>query len=295
VRREFYQMQKQAEIDRKLDVSWLEMFTKPSYLKRTALAYSWAFFGQSTAVLVIANYGPTLYKTLGFGTEDYLRFQCGFITVGVIFNGIGACLLDLFRRRPLMLFSICGCCIFLIIETAIVASFADAGTNKSGLAMGVATLYLFMAVYSLGVDVAGVAYWSELFPNNARAKGVCAAIATLALTDLVYLQAAPTAFANIGWKFFLVFIIVTGIGAVVVFLYYPETAHVPLEEMAKLFGDTDNIAVYSSDIHLDHKTHELVVGQKHGTSPPAKADTPAGASVFAAEQKKSLEVEICEV
>jgi len=69
--------------------------------------------------------------------------------------------------------------------------------------MGVAAFYLFLAVYSVGVDVAGVVFYSELFPNHIRGKGVCLSIATIALTDLVYLQATATAFANIGWKFYL--------------------------------------------------------------------------------------------
>lgn len=64
--------------------------------------------------------------------------------------------------------------------------------------------YLFLAVYSMGVDVAGVVFYSELFPNHIRAKGVCLSMATVALTDLVYLQATTTAFANIGWRFYLV-------------------------------------------------------------------------------------------
>ena len=68
----------------------------------------------------------------------------------------------------------------------------------------VAMFYLFLAVYSMGVDVAGVVFYSELFPNHIRAKGVCLSMATVALTDLVYLQVTTTAFANIGWKFYLV-------------------------------------------------------------------------------------------
>jgi hypothetical protein len=39
-------------------------------------------------------------------------------------------------------------------------------------------------------------------------------MATVALTDLVYLQATTTAFANIGWRFYLVFIAITGVGVV---------------------------------------------------------------------------------
>jgi len=39
----------------------------------------------------------------------------------------------------------------------------------------------------------------------------------------------------------------------------PETKGIPLEEMAKIFGDTDDIMVYAEDIHIDKTTHELVV------------------------------------
>jgi hypothetical protein len=72
------------------------------------------------------------------------------------------------------------------------------------LTMNFTSSYLFLAIYSLGVDVAGVVFYGELFPNHLRAKGLALSIATIALTDLVYLQATATAFANIGWKFYLV-------------------------------------------------------------------------------------------
>jgi predicted membrane metal-binding protein len=67
-RGEFYQMQKQAEFDKTLDPGWWAMFTKKGYRRRTALAMGFAFVGQSTGVLVVNNYGPTLYATLGYDT-----------------------------------------------------------------------------------------------------------------------------------------------------------------------------------------------------------------------------------
>ncbi|KAF1813976.1 MFS general substrate transporter [Eremomyces bilateralis CBS 781.70] len=258
-RSEFYQMQKQTEHDQKMDMGWLDMVRKPGARSRTALAMGFAFIGQSTAVLVINNYGPSLYGKLGFGTEDQLRFQCGWITVGVIFNLVGALIMDKLGRRPLMLFGVAGCCVCLILEAAMVASFAEEGTNKAGLGMGVAAFYLFLAVYSVGVDVAGVVFYGELFPNHQRGKGLSLSVATIALTDLVYLQATATAFANIGWKFYLVFIIITGLGAIVLYFVLPETKGIPLEEMAKIFGDADDVVVFAEDIHVDQHTHDLVV------------------------------------
>ncbi|KIW82130.1 hypothetical protein AYO21_04273 [Fonsecaea monophora] len=276
-RGEFYQMRKQAEFDRTLSVSWWDMFFKKSYRKRTILAMGFAFVGQSTGVLVINNYGPTLYKSLGYGTEDQLRLQCGWITTAIIGNAIGAVFMDRIGRKPLMLFGVGGCCFWLIIEAAMVASFAGTD-NTSGLAMGVAALFLFEVVYSCGVDVAGIVFYSEVFPNHLRAKGVCMSMAVVALTDLVYLQVTATAFANIGWKFYLVFIIICGVGTITMFFLLPETKGVPLEEVAKLFGDTETIMVYASDIHIDHNTHELVVSGRDGTvvHPDSTVETTKG-------------------
>ena len=56
IKEEFFQMRKQLEFDRSLDASWLQLFKKPSYRKRTLMASLVTFLGQSTAVLVAAAY-----------------------------------------------------------------------------------------------------------------------------------------------------------------------------------------------------------------------------------------------
>ncbi|OAL34542.1 hypothetical protein AYO20_06172 [Fonsecaea nubica] len=261
-RGEFYQMQKQAEFDRSLAPTYRAMFFKKSYRQRNLLACGFAFLGQSTAVLVINNYGPTLYGALGYGTIDQLKLQCGWITIGNFANLFGAVIIDRVGRRLLMLGGIFGCCLCLIIEAAIVAKFASpvpATPNLPALRAGVAMLYLFLLCYGCGVDVGGVVFYSEVFPNHIRARGVAMAICVTSLADLIYLQVAATAFANIGWKFFLVFIIISGLGGIVAFFVIPETKGLPLEEISVIFGDTDEVVVYSEDIHVDHQTHDLVM------------------------------------
>lgn len=143
-------------------------------------------------MLVLNNYGPTIYAALGYDTEYQLIFQCGWITVGIVFNFVGALVMDWTGRRPLLMLGVGGCCVSLILEAAMVASFAEEATNKAGLRMGVAAAYLFLMFYSCGIDVAGVVFYSELFPNQIRAKGISLSIAVIALTDLVYLQATAT-------------------------------------------------------------------------------------------------------
>jgi len=68
------------------------------------------------------------------------------------------------------------------------------------------------------------------------------------------LQSAPTAFANIGYKFYLVFIFCTVALFICVYLFFPETQNLSLEEMAKMFGD-DVIVSFEKEIEaVDEKT-----------------------------------------
>jgi len=48
-------------------------------------------------------------------------------------------------------------------------------------------------------------------------------------------------FRNIGWKFYLCFIIPGYIFAVCAWLFFPDTRHLALEEIAAIFGDADEI------------------------------------------------------
>ncbi|KAF8139226.1 general substrate transporter [Mycena galopus ATCC 62051] len=262
---EFSQMKTQADLDKTLNPSWSEMVRRASYRKRVLIAAGFAIIGQSTAVLVINNYGPTLYKSLGFDTKDQLALQCGWLTVSIFGNFFGAVVLDYFGRRPLMLTGLAGCVVALSIEAAIVAEFFPPGTNKAASVGGVFALYLFIVVYAVGVDVAGVTFYSEIFPNHIRAKGVGITIVALSLTDLAYLQASATAFANIGWKYFLLFIVITSIGFVIMCFVLPETKKIPLEEMAKIFGDTEDILIYAAE-DVEHGPTLHALGQNKAES-----------------------------
>ncbi|KAH7371440.1 general substrate transporter [Pyrenochaeta sp. MPI-SDFR-AT-0127] len=259
---EFEEIKKQTVIDQTLETSWLSMFTKPSYRRRVAITCFYSFLGQSTAILVINNYGPTFYSALGFEVRQQLFLQAGWVSTAIPSCLLGAFLADIIGRKPIMLLGIGGCCACLIIEAASVKHFTDDPTRKPIGILGTVALYLFVAVYNLGVDVGGNVFFSEVFPNHIRSKGVALANLVLALADLVYLQVTPYAFANIGWKFFLVFIIISGLGFFVLIFTLPETKGLPLEELGKLFHDDPaTIAALSEGANSssDDHVHEMKV------------------------------------
>ena len=88
-RAEFYQMQRQTELEKNLSPSWAQIWRKPSYRRRVLLVCTFGFFGQSTAVLVINNFGPTFYGALGYKTLQQLELQSGWICVAILSNFVG--------------------------------------------------------------------------------------------------------------------------------------------------------------------------------------------------------------
>ena len=81
----------------------------------------------------------------------------------------------------------------------------------------------------------------EIFPFHLRAKGISLGVAGICLLNIIWLQAAPTALENIGWKYYLCFIIPSSIAAVLILAFWPDTNGLPLEEIARIFGDEDEL------------------------------------------------------
>lgn len=66
-------------------------------------------------------------------------------------------------------------------------------------------------------------------------------VATICAINIVWLQVAPIAFESIGYKFYLVFCIPGFVAATWLWFCFPNTLGMPLEEVARLFGDADEL------------------------------------------------------
>jgi len=149
------------------------------------------------------------------------------------------------------------CVACLIVEAALVAEFVPSN-NTTALRAAVAMLFVYVVFYSLCLDGTQFSYLGEIFPTHLRAKGVCLGVSMISFMNIIWLQSAPTAFKNIGWKFYLCFIIPGFIGATVMWFYFPNTNGLPLEEVAVIFGDADEVAIYQRDLTIDATTHDIL-------------------------------------
>ncbi|OAA60210.1 General substrate transporter [Niveomyces insectorum RCEF 264] len=129
---------------------------------------------------------------------------------------------------------------------------------------------LIVAFAQLFLDGTQYVYFAELFPQHLRAKGMTIGMAAISLMNVMWLQAAPTAFKNISWKFYLCFIIPAYLFAIVCLLFYPNTKGLALEEIAAIFGDEVQADVFLANnnnvggvdaVHIDKES------QLTGSSP----------------------------
>ena len=247
---EFLQIQAQLEIETLLPSSWISIFKIAHYRKRAIIGFLTLLSGQLTGSLVINNYGPSLYKTLGYGDADTLIITGGWITEGLLANVLNAYLLDRVGRKWLMTVGLAGCCVALLGEIVMLALFTGTN-NKAGNSAGVFFLFLHLAFYGSCIDASTYVYASEIWPTFLRAKGFAISISGMFAGSLILLVSAPTGFQNVGWKFYLVMLITTFLNVFIIAFYFPETKGLPLEEVALKFGDQVTMCLHDPVIEVE--------------------------------------------
>ncbi|RSM20188.1 hypothetical protein CDV31_000983 [Fusarium ambrosium] len=216
-------------------------------VKECLIGFLTFFAGQGTATLVINNYGPMLYSNLGFNSVQQLLIQSGWITVCPFANFVNSLIVDRFGRVRLLIFGLAGSIVALIGECIAVDVFQRTGSR--GAASGaVFFLFLHIALFGLSYDATSYIYGSEIFPNPLRARGLGISITGLFVSTLIFLQSAPTAFTNISWRYYIVFIAFSTVALVIMWLFFPETNGKSLKDIAEVFSDN----IVSEDDKLEN-------------------------------------------
>ncbi|KIW34746.1 uncharacterized protein PV07_01504 [Cladophialophora immunda] len=257
---ELAQIARQVRIDRTLESSYWSLIKKPSYRKRAIMSFLIPAGIQLSGPLVLNNYGPTLYGALGYDTEQQFLYQIGWYTVAIGGGILALFVVERVARPKLIAFGIQFCLCCLAIEAALVATYTTPEAlehpNDNALRASVAMLFVYVVMWEICLDGTQFVYISEICPNHLRAKGIALGMAGLCAMNIMWLQVAPIAFQNIGWKFYLCFIIPGTVFVCFLLYWFPDTRGFPLEEVAKIFGDQDEI----STAHNLHEPSESLAG-----------------------------------
>lgn len=106
---------------------------------------------KKTDAYTFVDYGPTLYKNLGYSIVKQLLYPAAWLTFALGLNFFAIFVIDRFPRNKFMSVGILGCMATLIVEAALVANFVPS-TNKSALEAAVAMFFVFQVFYGIMND-----------------------------------------------------------------------------------------------------------------------------------------------
>ncbi|KAH8905695.1 general substrate transporter [Coniochaeta sp. PMI_546] len=211
-------------------------------------------FGQWAGNAVLSYFLGAVLETCGYGDpisqanitliNSCQQFACAIF---------GAFLVDKVGRRPLLLFSFTGCCVVWLGMTVASAEFAKSGgglhpdgsvsqgTNLDASKAALAMVFIFGAIYSVGITPLQALYPVEVLSFEMRAKGMAFSSLAVNAAGLLNQFAWPVAMRNIGWKTYIIFTIQDAIQAAIIWWFIPETKGRTLEELDEIFHDKNPV------------------------------------------------------
>jgi sugar porter (SP) family MFS transporter len=193
------------------------------------LAISIAMFNQLSGINAILYYLNDIFLKAGFSkvSGDLQSVLIGF--TNLIFTMAAMTIIDRVGRRTLLLIGSVGCTIALSGAAYIFLSEA----HESLL---VWCLVLFIASFAFSQGAVIWVYISEVFPNRVRSNGQSLGSFTHWIMNAGISFLFPILAAKSRGLPFVFFAVMMAVQFVVVFISYPETKGVTLEEMQKKLG-----------------------------------------------------------
>ncbi|KAH8557083.1 general substrate transporter [Umbelopsis sp. PMI_123] len=191
---------------------------------------------------LISYYLPIVLQTVGI-TEpgQVLGINLGNSALGLIGSFVAVTFVDRVGRRKLFLSGYTLMLCSLIVWTICSAIDAQRGFNDKGLAAAVVLMiYLFQIFYHLSSSIASN-YIMEISIYSLRARAAGLYQLSGGLASLYNTWVNPIAMASIGWKYYIVWTVLTAFWLAFVYFFVPETKGKSLEEVAVIFDGEDAI------------------------------------------------------
>ncbi|KAH7204446.1 general substrate transporter [Fusarium oxysporum] len=237
--------------------SWKDLLREDSIKsrKRLLLACFLQAAQQLGGINAIIYYSSTLFeKSVGFSAH-MSALMSGFLqTWFFVASFIPWVLIDRIGRRPLLLSMISVMAATMAVQAGLIYQVENntATAHAAGIAAA-AMLFVFQGAFTIGFQATVWVYPSEILPLRLRQRGSSISTAANWIFNYMIVQITPISIDNIGWRTYIIFAVLNSLWVPIIFLFFPETKGLELEDVDHLFGGEDIIS------QVDEKTNAAVV------------------------------------
>lgn len=125
----------------------------------------------------------------------------------------------------------------MAVQAALIyqVQFQTSIAHGAGIAAA-AMLFVFQGAFTVGFQATVWVYPSEILPLRLRQRGSSVSTAANWICNYIIVQITPPAINNIGWKTYIIFAILNALWVPIIYLFFPETKGMELEDVDRLFG-----------------------------------------------------------
>lgn len=255
------------------------------YLLRVLIACLALAFAQFNGINIILYYAPLVFRQAGFNEANALLMTGinGFVYLALTIPPWF--LVDQWGRKPILISG--GALMCVCLSLIAVVMFLDRSYTANWVA---ALVIIYNAAFGYLWGPIGFLIPPEVYPLSVRSKGVSLLTASNWLANYIVGQLTPILQASIGWKMYTIPATSCLISIVVVWLFYPETKGVELEDIDELFDE-----YYKGHKRAAQPTNyaQLATGVSAAESAPSpRLALPHGADSFELDNLDDLDYEL---
>ncbi|KAF4893109.1 Lactose permease [Colletotrichum fructicola] len=215
--------------------SWMAFFQTAGNRKRLFIVVVTSLMSQWSGGGIITYYFAAALKSVGIRQPlQQAGINGGLQTFNFVIALFSATIVDKVGRRVLFLFSTVTMLLAMVGLTVATQQFSVTSRSEAGSAV-VVMFFIFQLGFDSGYAPLGTTYLAEICPFYLRAKAVALHYFITMASAAAGQYANPVAMADLGWKYYLVYVSILLVGLVVAWVSFPETKGYTVEEITKIF------------------------------------------------------------
>ncbi|KAI1347122.1 sugar transporter [Xylaria sp. FL0043] len=214
------------------------LFQTKAMFRRVVVATVTMFFQQWTGINAILYYAPSIFQSLGLSSNTTSLLATGVVGILLFVFTIPAVLwIDRVGRKPVLTIGAIGMATCHIIIAVIIAKDADRWASQAAAGWA-AVAFVWIFVINFGYSW-GPCAWiivAEIWPLSSRPYGVTLGASSNWANNFIVGQVTPILLNRISYGTYILFGLLTFLGAGFIWFFVPETKRLTLEEMDVIFG-----------------------------------------------------------